>query len=411
MRQWRGTIAWIVAFLSCSSFGCECDLPHDPVVVTLTPDDGEAVTGGKEFTLTANVTVAGHAAQDVTVQFTSTTAGVTITPASAATKPTGAAQARAFVPYGATAVCTAVTGDGASDVKLVVPGAVHLELTRGIANLVGGQMISITATATDPTATDPMKQKRPGVALGFASNTSGVAFAPASVATSSAGTATASAFVPFSTSGVVAIVSGGGSGSATALSPTAGQLSIGPEVSGAAAFGGTLITVHAQIAFRAQRSDDGVVLEGFPVAFATAASGVPYGAATFAIVSAGGASSVVSFADQLPALAIQLPAIAPPITGTPATSGSSSGLLYSISVNVTDGTAVGAHGLAGVPLTFTATNGATFTPAAAVTDGDGQASSAVFIPNVGNTANGPPGNSRVVVTGPAGATSSALEVP
>jgi hypothetical protein len=43
-----------------------------------------------------------------------------------------------------------------------------------------------------------------------------------------------------------------------------------------------------------------------------------------------------------------------------------------------------------------------------VTDGGGKASSTVFIPNTGN---GPPGNSRVVVTGPAGTASPTLEVP
>jgi hypothetical protein len=191
-------------------------------------------------------------------------------------------------------------------------------------------------------------------------------------------------------------------------------------------FGGTVVTVTATV------SDGGVELDGMPVSFATNLSTVafspattttgpmmgsgtpvaiassqvfvPYGSAIFAIVSSGGASKVVPFSDQLPILTIHTPTHG---AGVPATSGSNNGLVYPISVNVSNGSGSSAVGLGGVPLTFAATGAATFTPATILSDGSGSASSVLFVQNTGS---GSAGSVEVVVTA-AGVASPTVGVP
>lgn len=398
-----------------ATLAMSCSNPPGPTTISLASMKRESTIGGERFLLTATVTTPQGKAKDEVVTFSTASTGVSISPATVAADSDGKATAIAFVSYGVTAVCQSATGDGFADLTIIPVDPVEIKTSiSSTTSQLGGQLLEVTATLTAGGS------KASGVPLAYATNASGIAFTPAAIASDDTGTAKSTVFVPFSASSVVALVTGGGATSTLALSLTADKLKILPVTAHQRAFGGTLVTVTAQV--EAVVKDDTDTLAGLPVSFASNGANIafspatnptgddgkslsnvfiPYGAATLAIVSAAGASTVVSLVDVLPTLTFGAVQVGTAVSGTQGSA--TTGKIYPVTVTVTDGGK--GDQLAGVPLTFLATGGATFTPGTTTTGLDGSATSSVFIPDESGS-----GTAQVVVTAP-GATSSPTTVP
>ena len=397
----------------------------DRIKVSLDPGAGAAVTGGEEFTLTATITddIGTALEAGTVVAFATTTTGLSVTPTSAVTDAAGKAYAAIVVPYGSAAVCQASTNGGALDVKVAQADRIKVAATvTNITQVLDGEMIELTGNAQTLGSSNLV-----GVPLTFTSSASGITFTPPSAATDDNGNAKAVAFVPFTSPGVVGVVVGGGAGSSTALSPSADRIKLTrSSLTPTAEVGGTLVTLSIKVAqtVSLNGSDTDEALEGITASFstsgaqafspssattnvsgiATSQAFIPYGGPTLAIVSVAGGSQVFPLADALPTILIGALTVG---SGSNASQGSATtGKIYPVSVTVTNGADSGNPGLAGVPLAFSATGGAQFNPATVTTDGSGNASTVVFVPDL----NSGSASVQIAATAP-GATPAARTVP
>ncbi len=407
MSVWR----WFVLTGLVTGCGGSTSAPNNITTLSLEPaPEAMAAAGGDSFTLTAEAMLDGsaRAAAGQIVTFSTNVTGLAFTPPAVAVDDEGHASATVIVPYGTTAVAEATMPNGGADLQSMSADAAMVKAQAPVvlASSAGGQVIALTAHATDPHGKPAM-----GVALGFTTNAMGVTFAPATVVTDGDGAATSSALIPFGMTPVIGFVSGGGGADAISLSPDSGITLTAPKpvaTDGLPELGGTLVTVSASAAVGT------VELVGLPVTFATDMSTpvfvpasvatdpsgvassqvfVPYGTSVVAIVAAAGSSQVVDLSAALPKLSFVAPG---PATVTPGTSGSASaGKNYELSVQVKDSTRP-ASPPQGVAVTFAATGAASFVPASALTDATGFASSVVYVPDEAGDA----GAVQVAITSP-----------
>lgn len=376
----------------------------------VSPSFGSCATTGSDPAPSANLV------DGLSVTFSSTTTGVTASPATTLTNASGVASSEVVVPFGAQ-VAVVVSGGGASSVILVPPsdaGPTDIPITLTLTGfnpaspatvLPTGVLYQLAVKATTSGSTGVVQ----GLPVSFATTTTGVSFSPATATTDSTGTAISNVVVPFDTE-VQAVFSGGGaanSGTATApaislslsvLSPTGMQLPGGETYQ---------LTATAKVAI--SDADGGAVpgspidVQGLPLSFATTTTGVafspatvltntagqatsyvvvPYGTSVEAVVSGGGmvASTNTDAGVVLPAVTITTSPPVPTCTVLPV------GLLFGCSAMASlaqadGGVATPPQPVAGLGVAFaTTTAGVSFSPATVVTSSSGYATSFVVVP-------------------------------
>ena len=152
--------------------------------------------------------------EGLNVAFTTTTTGVTFSPAAVVTNSSGVATSNVIIPYG-TQVQAVVSGGGAVSMTTGTAPSVTLtagQLTPTETFLPSGEVYTLTATATVGAEASPLTVE--GLNVAFTTTTTGVTFSPAAVVTNSSGVATSNVIIPYGTQ-VQAVVSGGGAVSMT----------------------------------------------------------------------------------------------------------------------------------------------------------------------------------------------------
>ena len=295
MRTWV-----VLAALACAASisACSDDAPtgQQALTVTLLPQpDATIVAGGELVTVKIigeQIGVdAGVPGTDVSLSTNMT--GVTFSPSSLTLLSDSTNVATVIIPFGATIVATAATASGAtSSVSLV--GA-QLQLTATLSRQsttpqLPGEPVTATVTATTVANGLLPSQVVPGLSVTFGTNTTGVVFSPATLATNEQGTAIATALVPYGTTDIIGTFAGGGVSTSAQLSPEVPvlSLSIGSAgVVGTPAVGGSLVTVTATAIA------DGEDVQGLPITFATNATAAAFSPATVLTSAQGTATSQV----------------------------------------------------------------------------------------------------------------------
>jgi hypothetical protein len=309
---------------------------------------------------------------------------------------------------GALLACNASDSTSATNITLAVQGPALPETS--------GERISLVAQLGGESP--PFEPEL----VTFSSTPAGLVFSPPFEDSNADGRASSVVLVPYGSNAICAASTPDGRSWSISVSADRPEFDGSASATASAQPNGTLVSVTTNLV------QFGVPLPGIAVAFSTNTSSVafvppsvttdsngaatseafvPYGAASIAFVSAAGVSQSVPLAPVLPAITF-LAADAESITalGSASQGSSTSGQLYSVTTRVADANSSGAPALQGVPVTFTATGGATFTPATVVTDALGHASSVVFVPNN----NGALGAVSVTLTAP-GAVSQPFTVP
>lgn len=264
----------------------DVNITVDPSTLVSTP-----AYGGTIVSVTGTAESGGVMLDELPLTFSSSAAGVTLTPATVLTNANGLATASIFVPFGTVPVVAVSGGGTVADISLksvLSTPTLTLQatdLTNSTA--VGGTAISISVTATGFA----------GLPLAFTSNVSGVTFNPASAITDGSGWATTVAFVPFGSTPVVT-VSGGGtfaSGSLRDALPIA-NISIGmPHLVGstqAGSTGGVTYSVTATVT-----DATGAPLVGASVTFSAVGTNNAFSPQTVVTDQNGSATSYVFVAN------------------------------------------------------------------------------------------------------------------
>lgn len=371
----------------------------DTLVVTANDIAGDTVVAGLTVTLGTNAT------------------GIAFAPAAVTTNGSGTATASILIPWGSAVVATASSPDsGFATTTLAAPPAA-IYVAPAPAPLMGGattgELVALTVTATQPQAiaaggsagAECGSACIAGLTVSFATNVTGVAFAPPMVATNEYGSATSYVFVPYAAAPMIGTVSGGGATLAISLSQLLPQVAL-KLAPAATSYQPSGEVVTLAIAATAGSGAGAPAVAGLSIALATNVSTVvispptivtdaggngsaqvfvPYGTTDVIATATGGGftqtASLVEFPQSLMANAG---------SGELATVGATSGLVYPVYATVTD---INGSGMPGIPVAFVQVGGGTnvFTPNPSVTNGSGVATSFVFVANVGSAANASPG--------------------
>jgi hypothetical protein len=246
------------------------------------------------------------------VAFSTTTTGVSFSPASVATDNTGTATSNVVVPYG-TEVQAVFSGGGSANAMAITAPAVQLSLgplTATGDQLPSGETYSLTVTASvnGGTSSDAAPSDGgsgmniQGLNISFATTTTGISFSPSTVATNAMGVATSNVVIPYGTA-IQPIVSGGG----TVTTPPAEGGTTIPQVAltptsfvptGIVLPTGVVyqLSVLASLGNRADAMADGgngPPIAGLNVAFSTTTTGVSFSPASAATNALGVTTSSV----------------------------------------------------------------------------------------------------------------------
>ncbi len=201
--------------------------------------------GGEVYALQATARAAdgGPPVEGVSVAFTTTTTGVTFSPASAPTNAQGVATSNVVLPYGAE-VQAVVAGGGDVEAATASGPTISLHATSSLSSplelLPTGEVFGITASAAMGGGPADAGVAIEGLSVAFATTTTGIAFTPSSLATNASGFAAANVVVPYGAQ-VQAVVSGGGAAYALPSLLSAPAVSLTPRFVPQGADAGTCV--------------------------------------------------------------------------------------------------------------------------------------------------------------------------
>jgi hypothetical protein len=185
-----------------------------PPTVTLSPRKSmpDRINGptGSTFFLQVGATSSTGPVEGLSIALGSQPTSVMVTPSTVTTDDAGQAQAYAFVPYDVKGVVVAA-GGGSLPVPLTISnGTVTFQGDAGASVVLtpSGATFPVNITAMAPGG-DTASPTVPGMAVNFTAQPSGVIVSPPMVVTNDGGEATAYAFVPYETQGVVVVSAAG----------------------------------------------------------------------------------------------------------------------------------------------------------------------------------------------------------